>query len=164
MHWLHEREVLTLSEWFVFEEGKKSLSESKSTRRRHTMFEHLDEVPLRHHRFIISLSKEFLLSFKSCSLIKWIIELRKPISDFTSGDDRLESFYSSRMARRLLRERRDDLRVIHEKCRSRDLLTDIFPESVCETLTIIPFIFHTKFSKFCLHLIISGSEEIDPCF
>ena len=55
MYRLHKRKVLTLSEWLVFEKCEKSLTESKSTRGRHTMFEHLDEVPLGHHRFIISL-------------------------------------------------------------------------------------------------------------
>ena len=58
MYRLHEREVLTLTKWLIFEECEESLSESESTRRRHAMFEHLDEVPFWHHRFVISLGEK----------------------------------------------------------------------------------------------------------
>ncbi len=73
MNWLHKREVLHFSDWLVLEESKKAFSEAKSTRRRHPMFEHLDEVPVRHHGFIISFFKHFLLFFESSSLIERII-------------------------------------------------------------------------------------------
>lgn len=162
MYRFHKREVLALTEWLVFEEGKESLTESESTRRRHTVFEHFDEVPLGHHRFIVSLGEEFLLCFESGSLIERIIEFRETISDFTSCDDRLEALDASRIARRFLRKGRDDLWVIHEKYWSRDLLADIFPESICEAFAILTFVSYTKFSEFIFHLIISGSEEIDP--
>ena len=39
------------------------------------MLEHLDEVPLRHHRLIISLGEKFLLYLESATLIERIIEL-----------------------------------------------------------------------------------------
>ena len=164
MHWLHEREVLTLAEWLIFEECEKSFSKTESTCRRHTMFEHLDEVPLWHHSFIITLGEKCLLCFESCTLIEWIIELRESVSDFTSRDDRLESLDSTRMLRTSLRERGDDLRMIHEKYWSRNLLTDIFPECICETFTILSFILDAEFSEFGFHLCISCCEEIDTCF
>ena len=99
MYRLHEGEVLTLSEWLIFEKCEKSLSESESTRRRHAMFEHLDEVPLWHHRFIISLGEKYLLCFEPSTLIEGIIELGESIPDFTSCDDRLESLDSTRVFR-----------------------------------------------------------------
>ncbi len=63
------------------------------------MLEHLDEVPLRHHRFIITTREEGLLSFETGSLIERIIELGESISDFTSCDDRLESLDATRIFR-----------------------------------------------------------------
>lgn len=75
MHWLHKREVLALAERLIFEEGEHTLTEAKSTRRRHTVFEHLDEIPLRHHRLIITTGEECLLCFEPCALIERIIEL-----------------------------------------------------------------------------------------
>ncbi len=72
---LHKREVLALSQWLIFEKSEESFPESESARRRHTMLEHLDEVPLGHHRFIISRAQEFLLEFETLALIEWIIEL-----------------------------------------------------------------------------------------
>ena len=75
MYRLHKRKILALSEWLILEKCKESLTETKTTCRRHTMFEHLDEVPLRHHRLIISLGEKFLLCLESATLIEGIIEL-----------------------------------------------------------------------------------------
>ena len=75
MYRLHKRKILALSEWLILEKCKESLTETKTTRRRHTMLEHLDEVPLRHHRLIISLGEKFLLCLESATLIEGIIEL-----------------------------------------------------------------------------------------
>ena len=75
MYRLHKRKILALSEWLILEKCKESLTETKTTRRRHTMLEHLDEVPFRHHRLIISLGEKFLLYLESATLIERIIEL-----------------------------------------------------------------------------------------
>ena len=71
---LHKREVLTFSEWLVLQKSKETFSESESTSRRHTVFEHLDEIPFRHHGLIVSCSEELLLYLKSSSLIERVIE------------------------------------------------------------------------------------------
>jgi hypothetical protein len=118
MDWLHEREVLDFSDRLVLEEGKKSLTESESTRRRHAMLEHLDEVPVRHHRFIITAREHGLLLFESGSLIEWIIELGVSIPDLTSTEYHLESLDCARISGTSLRERGDELWMIHEESRS----------------------------------------------
>lgn len=97
MNWLHKWEILALAKGLVFEEGEESLTEAESTRRRHAMFEHLDEVPLGHHRFIISFCEEFLLCFESGSLVERIIELRESVPHLTSCDNRLESLDTTRI-------------------------------------------------------------------
>ena len=82
MYRLHKRKILALSEWLILEKCKESLTETESTRRRHAMFEHLDEIPVRHHRFIISPRKHSLLLLESRSLVEWIIELAVSIPNF----------------------------------------------------------------------------------
>lgn len=118
MYWLHEREVLYFTDRLVLEEGEESLTESESTRRRHPMFEHLDEIPVRHHRFIIAGCEHRLLFLESCALIERIIEFRVSISYFTSTEYYLESFDRTRIFRTSLCERGDELRMIHEESRS----------------------------------------------
>jgi hypothetical protein len=108
------------------------------------MFEHLDEVPVRHHRFIISLFEHRLLFLESLPLIEGIIELTISIPDLRSTEDYLESLDRTRIFRTSLRERGDECRMIHEKCGSRDLLACIFPEGIGESFTIGSIVFHTE--------------------
>lgn len=164
MDWPHKWEVLTFTERFVLKECKKSFSESKSTRRRHPMFEHLHKVPFWHHCLIITSCKELLLHLESSTLIERIIELRETISNFTSCDNRLKSFHSSWKLIRSLCKRRDNLWMINEKCWSCNLFSNIFPECIRETFPIVSFIFYIQFFEFISHLFISCCEEIDPSF
>lgn len=164
VYWFHEREVLTFSSGLVFEKCKESFSESESTGWWHTVFEHLDEVPFRHHRFIITSFQELLLCLEPGPLIERIIEFRKSISYFTSCDNRLESLDSTRIRRTSFCKRRDDLWMINEECWSSDLFSDVFPESICETFTILSFISDSEFLEFFSHLVIGRCEEIDASF
>lgn len=99
MYRLHEWEVLHFTNRLILEKSKESLAESESTGWRHTMFEHLDEFPVWHHRLIISSTQEFLLELEPVTLVERIIELGESITDFTSCDNRLESFYFSWVSR-----------------------------------------------------------------
>lgn len=78
MYWFHEREVLTFSSCLILEKCKESFSESKSTGWWHAVFEHLDEVPLRHHRFIITRSEEFLSCLEPGPLIEGSLSSENP--------------------------------------------------------------------------------------
>lgn len=128
------------------------------------MFEHLDEVPVGHHRFIITACKHLLLFLESCSLIERIIELAVPIPDLRSSDNHLKSFDRSRILYASLRERRDEGRMIHEKCGTSNLLASVFPEGISETLTIGSVVLHSEFIELRTHRIIGRSEDIDSCF
>lgn len=128
------------------------------------MFKHLHEIPFRHHCFIITSRKELLLHLESSTLIEWIIEFRETISHLTSCNNRLKSFHSSWKLIRSLCKRRDNLWMINEKCRSRNLFAYIFPESIRETLSIVSFIFYIQFFEFISHLFISCCKEIDSSF
>ncbi len=145
---LHEREVLALPKRFVFQESKETFPESESAGRRHTMFEHLHEIPLWHHRFIVSCSEEFLLHFESGSLVERVIEFREPVSNLASCNDRLEALYSSWVLARCLCERRDDLRMIDEEGGTGNGLPDIFPESIGQSFSVISLVLHSEFLEF----------------
>ena len=54
--------------------------------------------------------------------------------------------------------------MIDEKRWSCDLLTDVFPESIRETLAIVSLVVHSELFEFCLHLFIGRCEKVDPCF
>ena len=128
------------------------------------MFEHLDKVPFWHHSFIISSSKECLLCLESCPLIKWIVELRESISYLTSCDNWLKAFYTTWIGTASLGKRRDNFWMIYEKRRPSNLFTNVFPESICESFSIVSFVFDPQFLELVSHLLVCCSEEIDTCF
>lgn len=125
------------------------------------MFEHLDELPVRHHRLIISSREHRLLLFESRTLIEWIIELGVSISYLTASEYHLESLDRTRILRARLRERGDELRMSHEKCGARNLTTSVFPEGIGEALTIGPVVLHTELRELRSHGIIGRSQDID---
>jgi hypothetical protein len=156
MYRLHEWEILYLSDRLVLQEGEESLTESESACRRHAVFEHFDEVPLWHHRFVITCREELLLEFEPRTLVERIVELGESITYFAACDDRLEPFYFSWKSLRRFRERRDNLWMIHEEYRSSDRLSYVLPEGIRETLAVVSLVLDSEFGELCAHLIVSG--------
>lgn len=116
-------------------------------KRRHSVFEHLNEIPLWHHCLIISRFEEFLLYFESCSLIDRIIEFRESISYLASCDDRLKSFHASRIFRRYFGKWRNNLRMVYKESWSSNKFTNVFPECISESFSVVSLSYFTPSSR-----------------
>src|SRR3989344_6261691 len=113
----HRRENDGLTDGTIHQDGEESLAHTESARRRHTLFERLDEILIEHLRLGVARGAERHLLLEARALFRRVIQFRKAVAELATRCDRLEPERPLRIGRIDFGKRRDLERMPDEKAR-----------------------------------------------
>jgi hypothetical protein len=70
-----------------------SLRIAPTTSRRHSIFQHLNVINIKHHRFLITSVTHLLLFKETIKLVNRVVQLRESIAQFRTSDHRLKTLH-----------------------------------------------------------------------